>query len=204
MKGLTAKEEEIMGFFWEKGPLFVKEMLAFYEEPKPHFNTLSTIVRGLEDKGFLSHHTYGNTYQYYAVVSEEDFRKRTLKNVISKYFNNSYLGAVSSLVKEEDISLEELKQLIQEVEKGKEWGNWKFDNSCLWKTSDWFVGCWWLFATDCKHPESTVSEKTPMQTFIEEVAVARKYQLQNQEMRKPNSKWTVRTSLDYYKSSNSK
>ena len=48
MKGLTAKEEEIMGFFWEKGPLFVKEMLAFYEEPKPHFNTLSTIVRGLE------------------------------------------------------------------------------------------------------------------------------------------------------------
>lgn len=117
MKGLTAKEEEIMGFFWEKGPLFVKEMLAFYEEPKPHFNTLSTIVRGLEDKGFLSHHTYGNTYQYYAVVSEEDFRKRTLKNVISKYFNNSYLSAVSSLVKEEDISLEELKQLIQDVEK---------------------------------------------------------------------------------------
>ena len=53
MKGLTAKEEEIMGFFWKKGPLFVKEMLAFYDEPKPHFNTLSTIVRGLEDKGFL-------------------------------------------------------------------------------------------------------------------------------------------------------
>lgn len=59
MKGLTAKEEEIMGFFWEKGPLFVKEMLAFYEEPKPHFNTLSTIVRGLEDKGFLAHYTLG-------------------------------------------------------------------------------------------------------------------------------------------------
>ena len=68
----------------------------------------------------LSHHTYGNTYQYYAVVSEEDFRKRTLKNVISKYFNNSYLSAVSSLVKEEDISLEELKQLIQDVEKGRD------------------------------------------------------------------------------------
>lgn len=51
MKGLTVKEEELMGYFWEKGPLFVKEMLAFYEEPKPHFNTLSTIVRGLEDKG---------------------------------------------------------------------------------------------------------------------------------------------------------
>ncbi|GCB34155.1 BlaI/MecI/CopY family transcriptional regulator [Bacteroides faecalis] len=116
MKGLTAKEEEIMGLFWEKGPLFVKEMLAFYEEPKPHFNTLSTIVRGLEDKGFLAHFIFGNTYQYYAIVSEEEFRKRTLRNVVSKYFNNSYLSAVSSLVKEENISLEELKQLIAEVE----------------------------------------------------------------------------------------
>ena len=98
--------------------MFVKEMLAFYEEPKPHFNTLSTIVRGLEDKGFLTHKVYGNTYQYYAVVGKDDFSKRTLKTVICKYFNNSYLSAVSSLVKEEDISLDELKQLIAEVEKG--------------------------------------------------------------------------------------
>lgn len=119
MKGLTAKEEEIMGFFWEKGPLFVKEMLEFYDEPKPHFNTLSTIVRGLEEKGYLAHKAYGNTYQYYATVSREDFSKRTLKGVISKYFNNSYLNAVSSLVREEDISVDELKELIREVEKDK-------------------------------------------------------------------------------------
>lgn len=116
MKGLTAKEEELMGFFWEKGPLFVKEILAFYDDPKPHFNTLSTIVRGLEEKEYLNHKSFGNTYQYYAVVSEEDFRKVTLRNVISKYFNNSYLSAVSSLVKEEDISLDELRKLIDEVE----------------------------------------------------------------------------------------
>lgn len=119
MKGLTAKEEELMGFFWIKGPLFVKEILAFYDEPKPHFNTLSTIVRGLEEKGYLNHRTYGNTYQYYAVVTENDFRKKTLKNVISKYFDNSYLSAVSSLVKEEDISLDELRELIDEVEKNQ-------------------------------------------------------------------------------------
>ena len=119
MKGLTAKEDEIMGFFWEKGPLFVKEMLAFYDEPKPHFNTLSTIVRGLEEEGYLTHKAYGNTYQYYATVSREDFSKRTLKGVISKYFNNSYLNAVSSLVREEDISVDELKELIREVEKDK-------------------------------------------------------------------------------------
>lgn len=116
MKGLTAKEEEIMGFFWEKGPLFVKELLAFYSDPKPHFNTLSTIVRGLEEKGYLSHEAFGNTYRYFAVVSSEEFRSRTLKGVISKYFNNSYLSAVSSLVKKEEISVDELKQLIQEVE----------------------------------------------------------------------------------------
>ena len=60
MKRLTVKEEEIMGWFWQKGPLFVKELLEYYEEPKPHFNTLSTIVRGLEEKGFLAHKNFGN------------------------------------------------------------------------------------------------------------------------------------------------
>ena len=109
-----------MGYFWEKGPLFVKQLLDFYDEPRPHFNTLSTIVRGLEEKGFLSHEVFGNTYQYQAVVSCDDFKKKTLKGVISKYFNNSYLGAVSSLVKEEEISLDELKQLIRDVEKAHE------------------------------------------------------------------------------------
>lgn len=116
MKRLTAKEEEIMGYFWEKGPLFVKQLLDYYEEPKPHFNTLSTIVRGLEEKGFLTHNTFGNTYQYYAAVTEEEYSSGTLKNVIAKYFNNSYLGVVSSLIKEEEISVNELRQLLDEVE----------------------------------------------------------------------------------------
>ncbi len=98
--------------------MFVKEILAFYDEPKPHFNTLSTIVRGLEEKGYLVHKAYGNTNQYYATMSRDDFSRSTLRSVISKYFNNSYLGAVSSLVKEEDISLDELRELIAEVERG--------------------------------------------------------------------------------------
>ena len=116
MKTLTAKEEEIMGFFWEKGPLFVKQMLEFYDEPRPHFNTVSTFVRMLEEKGYVSHRVLGNSYQYYAVLTKEDFKKKTLKGVISKYFDNSYLRVVSSLVKEEEISLDELKELIREVE----------------------------------------------------------------------------------------
>lgn len=117
MKRLTPKEEEIMGFFWMNGPMFVKQLLDFYENPKPHFNTLSTIVRGLEEKGFLSHEAFGNTYRYAPLVTEEAYSKSTLKNVIAKYFNNSYLSVVSSLVKEEKISVEELKKLINDVEK---------------------------------------------------------------------------------------
>ena len=116
MKRLSAREEEIMGFFWEKGPLFVKEIVGFYDEPRPHFNTLSTFVRTLEDKGYVSHRAFGNTYQYYAVVSRDEFKKKTLKGVISKYFNDSYLGVVSSLVEEEDISIDDLKELIRKVE----------------------------------------------------------------------------------------
>lgn len=116
MKRLTAKEEEIMAWFWKEGSLFVKQLLEYYEEPKPHFNTLSTIVRGLEDKGFLAHDAYGNTYQYYAAITEDEYSKGTLKNVIAKYFNNSYLGVVSSLIKEEDISVDELRKLLDDVE----------------------------------------------------------------------------------------
>lgn len=116
MKSLTAKEEEIMNFFWKRGSLFVREILDCYGEPKPHFNTLSTIVRGLEEKGYLSHLSFGKTYQYYPVITSKEFRKGTLKSVIGKYFNSSYLGVVSSLVKEEEISLDELKKLIEEVE----------------------------------------------------------------------------------------
>ena len=116
MKTLTNKEEEAMNHFWERGPMFVKDMLDLYEEPKPHFNTLSTVVRGLEEKGYVAHKAYGTSYQYFPVVSREEFSKRTLKSVISKYFNNSYLGAVSSLVEEEDLSLDELKELIMKVE----------------------------------------------------------------------------------------
>ncbi len=116
MKLLTPKEEEIMGFLWSNGPLFVRQMLEFYNEPRPHFNTVSTFVRILEAKGFVGHKAIGNSHQYYALISEDEFRQKTLKGIVSKYFNNSYLGVVSSLVKEEEISIDELKELIRQVE----------------------------------------------------------------------------------------
>ena len=117
MKKITAKEEEIMNLFWEHGPMFVKDLLNFYEEPKPHFNTLSTFVRELESKGYLGHKTFGNTYQYYPLLELEDYKRFTLRDVVNNYFNKSYLNAVSALVKEEDISIQDLKKLIQEIEK---------------------------------------------------------------------------------------
>ena len=116
---LTAKEEEVMNFFWSNGAKFVKELLEYYDDPKPHFNTISTIVRGLEEKGFLSHKVYGNTHQYFDVISEDDFRNISLKNVINKYYSNSAMSAISSLVDDEAISLNELKDLIKLIEKGE-------------------------------------------------------------------------------------
>ncbi len=119
MEKLTRKEEIIMELLWEHGPMFVREMLPYYEEPRPHFNTVSTFVRILEDKGFVAHESFGNSHRYYATITREGFKRGTLKGVINKYFNNSYLGAVSSLVQEEDISIDELKDLIRQVEEGK-------------------------------------------------------------------------------------
>lgn len=119
MKKLTRKEEEIMNHFWDKGAMFVRELLELYPEPKPHFNTLSTMVRTLEANGYVSHKAYGSTYQYYPVVSREEYAGSSFRGIVSSYFNNSYLNAVSALVKEEKISIEELKELIEQIEKGQ-------------------------------------------------------------------------------------
>ena len=70
----------------------------------------------LEDKGFVGHEQFGKTYRYHAIVNEEEFSNRTLKSVVKKYFNNSYLGVVSSLIEEKEISVDELKKLIEQVE----------------------------------------------------------------------------------------
>ena len=119
MKRLTKKEEEIMNLFWDNGAMFVRELLEHYDEPKPHFNTLSTMVRTLEANRFINHKAYGSTYQYYPVVSREEYAGSTFKGIVSSYFNNSYLNAVSALVKEEKITIDELKELIDQIEKGQ-------------------------------------------------------------------------------------
>lgn len=115
MVRLTSKEEEILGYFWSKGPLFVRELLDLQEEPKPHYNTLSTIVRALEEKGYIGYKVFGNTHQYYALVSEDDYRKHSLKQVIDKYYDNSYTRVVSTLIEEEALTIDELQDLIRQI-----------------------------------------------------------------------------------------
>ena len=119
MKRLTRKEEIIMEHFWEKGPLFVRELRKLYPEPRPQFTTLSTQVRNLEVEGFIDHKSYGPTYQYFAKVTREEYKQHSLIGVIDKYFDNSYIKAISALVKEDRVSVDELKELIDLIERGK-------------------------------------------------------------------------------------
>ena len=117
MRNLTKKEAVIMGYFWGRGALFVRELRELYPDPKPHFNTLSTQVRTREADGFLRHTAYGPTYQYEAAVSRETYQEATLSTVVDKlYGGNSYLQVVSAFVKDDKISVEELKELIAEIE----------------------------------------------------------------------------------------
>ena len=119
MKHLTNREEEIMELFWKKESMFVKDIIDELSEPKPHYNTISTIVRGLEEKGFVGHQQFGNTYRYFAIISRDEFSKNTIKNLVSKYFDKSYSSVVSMFVEDEKISVDEIKALISQVEKDK-------------------------------------------------------------------------------------
>ena len=108
MKKLTNKEREVMELFWQYGDMFVRELLEHYEEPRPHFNTLSTIVRRLEQQGYLGHKQYGTTYQYHALISEQDYAKNNIFRLVDDYIKDSYKGLVSAFLKEEKLSVDEL------------------------------------------------------------------------------------------------
>jgi predicted transcriptional regulator len=120
MKHLTNREEEIMEIFWKDGSMFVKDVIKELSDPAPHYNTISTIVRGLEEKGFLDHEQFGNTHRYFPIISREEFSKDSLKNLVGKYFNTSYASVVSMFVEEKDISIEEIQKLIEQVKSTKE------------------------------------------------------------------------------------
>ncbi|MDE7376471.1 MAG: BlaI/MecI/CopY family transcriptional regulator [Muribaculaceae bacterium] len=114
---LTDKEAELMNMLWEHGPLFVRELVALYPDPKPHFNTVATTVRILEDKGFVTHEAIGGSHRFKAVASRADFSRKSLSDVIRTYFGNSYKSVVSALAEEEKISASELREILELIEK---------------------------------------------------------------------------------------
>ncbi len=115
---LTEKEAEIMERLWSEGPQTIREILATYPDPKPHFNTVSTIVRVLIDKGFVAHQGEKNgAYTYGALVESSELSGSSLARLVKNYFNNSYRSVVSALVDQEKISVEELREIIDMVEK---------------------------------------------------------------------------------------
>ena len=120
MQKLTNKEEEIMQILWKLKKAFVKEVMAEIPEEQPHYNTLSTIVRNLEEKGFVSHNAFGNTHQYFPIVSIEEYRKRFMNTAIDNYFNSSYKNMVSFFAKEEKISAAELREILTMIENQEE------------------------------------------------------------------------------------
>ena len=105
-----------MHMLWQHGPLYVREMVELYPEPQPHFNTVSTTVRILEQKGHVGHEVIGGSHRFYAITQMENVRDSRLSSFMKKYFGNNYLSAVSTFVKEEHISVDELRQLIDMVE----------------------------------------------------------------------------------------
>ncbi|MBZ4040752.1 BlaI/MecI/CopY family transcriptional regulator [Flavobacterium hibisci] len=120
MQKLTNKEEEIMHILWKLKKAFVKEVQAEITEDQPHYNTLSTIIRNLEEKGFVGHNAFGNTHQYYPVISLETYSKKYMKTAIDNYFNSSYKNMVSFFAKEEKISAAELREILAMIENPKE------------------------------------------------------------------------------------
>ncbi len=119
MEKLTNKEEEIMRVLWKLKQAFVKEVVAELPEPKPHYNTISTVIRNMEEKGFISHNAFGKTHQYYPVVSKEAYKKTFMQKTIQHYFEDSYKNVVSFFAKEDKISVSELKEIISIIEKNQ-------------------------------------------------------------------------------------
>ena len=123
MRELTKAEEQVMQILWELDKAFVKEIIERIPEPKPAYNTISTIVRIMEKKGFVGYLAFGKSHQYYPLMSKKEYTRRFMKGFVRNYFSNSFQEMVSFFAKEEKMSiseLEEVKRMVEEeIEKNK-------------------------------------------------------------------------------------
>ncbi|MEM1135261.1 MAG: BlaI/MecI/CopY family transcriptional regulator [Bacteroidota bacterium] len=117
MERLTQKEENIMQILWKLKKGFVKDIIDQMSKPHPPYNTVSSLVRVLEKKGFVGYKAYGKTHEYYPLVTKSAYLKSTFKGLLSGYFENSYERMVSFMVKEENLSEEEVQRLRDIIDK---------------------------------------------------------------------------------------
>ncbi|MDH5608520.1 MAG: BlaI/MecI/CopY family transcriptional regulator [Cyclobacteriaceae bacterium] len=115
MKELTRAEEEIMQVLWRLESAFVREIIAEFADPKPAYNTVSTIVRILEQKGFVGHKQMGKSHRYHPLMSKQAYSKQLMKGVVGRFFSGSYQQMVSFFANENDMSLSELEEVLNEL-----------------------------------------------------------------------------------------
>src|ERR1700761_5542937 len=113
MEKLAKREEQIMIVFWDLQKAFIRDVIPHLPDPKPHYNSVATMVKILEDKGFLSHEAVGNMYQYFPVISRDEYQGHAMKDIVSQYFDNSYPSMLAYFAKQEKISESELTEIIE-------------------------------------------------------------------------------------------
>lgn len=117
MKTLTKAEEQIMQVLWKLEKAFLRQIVDALPNPRPHQNTVATLLKILVDKEFVGITVLGRHHEYYPIVSKDDYSKRTMKQMVKGYFEGSFSNVVSFMVKEKNISIEELEKLLQQIKK---------------------------------------------------------------------------------------
>src|SRR3954467_4571850 len=118
-KELTRAEDQVMQILWKLKKAFVKDIVEEMAEPRPAYNTVSTIVRILETKGFIDHKAYGKTHEYFPIIAKEKYTKFYLNNLIKGYFNGSFQNLVSFFAQENKLDVADLEKLLKEIKKNK-------------------------------------------------------------------------------------
>jgi len=119
MVKLAKREEQIMQVFWDVQKAFIRDVIPLLPDPKPHYNSVATIVKILEEKGFLDHQTVGNVYQYFPLIGRDAYQKHAMKDIVSQYFDNSYPRMLAFFAKEQNLSEAELSEIINLIKTKK-------------------------------------------------------------------------------------
>lgn len=112
---LTKAEEQIMQYLWRIGNGFLKDLLEVFPEPKPHTNTVSTLLKVLKEKGFVDYTLSGRQHEYFPLITREQYSGKSMKSLVKNYFSGSYTNAVSFLVEKKELSVEDLEMLLDEL-----------------------------------------------------------------------------------------